>query len=275
MKGPFAVVVLLPAAAALRSRRLDFPACNICGDGGVITNPDAVLQLPQISDEKTCAEYAIDGENGLISEEECDLLPFVTSFVCDCQFPTEVVAAPVPQEECSCSPREFVFQLQLDRNCDEDTISGTSGIEDATCNFRGSASNIDLSTLTVVDIQFLEFGTGVEVINQNDTFTNTTLAIGDTFSFPSISNMLITDMSIEEQLQYFPTGVSLLMEGKAKDNEGNEMTIRNQVAWTYNTNSCGDLPISIGQSIGWIDIVSCMHYRRFIHIFVVVVEAHI
>mmetsp|Transcript_25713 Transcript_25713/g.39928 ORF Transcript_25713/g.39928 Transcript_25713/m.39928 type:complete len:409 (-) Transcript_25713:2322-3548(-) len=281
MKPVIAIAALLPVASALRPRRrlqssmsmvIDdsgipltdlpipspgFPPCNICGDGGEITNPDAVLQIPGITQNKTCAEYATDGQNGVISEKQCDLLPLVTTYVCDCQSPTDPVkpAPPVPPlNTCSCSPRDFTFQLQLDRNCDTDTIDGTPGIEKAVCNVRGGVGDIDLSTLEIVDIQFLEFGSGLEVINQNDTFTNTSLANGDTFSFPSISSMLNPDIPIEEQLQYFPTGLSLNMEGKVKDSDGNEVTVRNQVAWTY-TESCSDLPISVGQGIGWVDIV--------------------
>ncbi len=234
----------------------------------MITNPDAVLQIPGITQDKTCAEFATKGQNGSISisETACNLLPLVTSYVCDCQFPTEPASPvlPVPptsSDSCSCSPRDFTFQLQLDRNCDTDIIVGTPGIADTTCSVRGGAGDVDLSTLEVVDIQFLEFGSGlvVVVINQNDTFTNTSLANGDTFSFPSISNLLNPDMTIEEQLQYFPTGASLVMEGKAKDSDGNEVTVRNQVAWAY-TKSCSDLPVSVGQGIGWVDIVSRYAY---------------
>ena len=224
----------------------------------MITNPDAVLQIAGIIQDKTCAEFDTDGENGLISETECDLLPLVTTTVCDCQYPLDPVPPPPSsQDKCSCSPRDFTFQLQLDRNCDTNTISDSPGVEVAVCNIRGGAGagDIDYSTFEIVDIQFLEFGSGLEVINQNDTFTNTSLSIGDTFSFPSISNMLSPDMPIEEQSQYFPTAVTLNMEGKVKDSDGNEVTVRNQVAWRY-TESCSDLPISVGQGIGWVDIVS-------------------
>lgn len=289
MKPLVAVATLLPVASALRGGRLQnsddtglpltelpipspgFPPCNICGEGNVITNPDAVLQfafladaldIPGTIEDKTCLEFAADGQNGLIPEEDCALLPIITRTLCDCQSPSdpvETVPAALPaldQDTCSCSPRDFTFKLQLDRDCDTDTISGTAGVEVAVCNVRGGAGDIDFSTLEIVDIQFLEFGSaGLEVINQNDTYTNTSLVNGDTFTFPSISNMLSPDMSIEEQLQYYPTGVSLTMEGKAKDSLGNDLTVRNQVAWAY-TESCGALPISVGQAIGWVDIVS-------------------
>ena len=286
MKLAIAIAALLPvASSALRPRHLQgsismdpglpitgedlpipspgFPPCNICGEGKEITNPDAVLQIPDIIEDKTCAEFATDGQNGLISESACSVLSLVTTYVCDCQSPTEPPPEPLPPPSsgtCSCSPRSITFQLQLDRNCDTDTISGSPGIEIAVCNVRGGAGDIDLSTLEIVDIQFLEFGSGLEVINQNDTFTNTSLANGATFSFPSISNMLNPAMTVEEQPQYFPTGASLIMEGKVTDNDGNEVTVRNQVAWTY-TESCNDLPLSVGEGIGWMDIVSRLHTR--------------
>jgi len=292
MKPVVTIAALLPVVSALGARRLrdstsnvtgdtglpitefpipspGFPRCNICGKEGEITNPTAVLQIPGITEDKTCIEFATDGKNGLISETDCVLLPLKTKTMCDCQSPTdpvEAVPATLPatlpalgQDICSCSPRDFTFKLQLDSDCNTDTISGTPGIEVAVCNVRGGAGDIDFSTLEIVDIQFLEFGSaGLEVINQNDTYTNTSLVSGDTFTFPSISNMLSPDMSIEEQLQYFPTGVSLTMGGKAKDSDGNDVTVRNQVAWAY-TESCGALPISVGQGIGWVDIVSRIH----------------
>ena len=276
MKPVVAIVAVLPVASALRPRRLQssmsmdplpisspgYPPCNICGEGGVITNPDVVLQIDGIIEGKTCAEFDIDGENGLISESECVLLPLETTFACDCQF-DEIDPVPPPppptsaQDNCSCSPRDFTFQLQLDRDCDTNTINGSPGVEIAVCNRRGGAGVTDFSTLEIVDIQFLELN-GLTVINQNDTFTNTSLVSGDTFSFPSISNMLSPGTTIGEQAQYYPTEVTLSLEGKVKDDDGNEVTVRNQVAWRY-TEDCNILPISVGQSIGWVDIVSRTH----------------
>ena len=158
------------------------------------------------------------------------------------------------QDNCSCSPRNFTFQLQLDRDCDTNTINGSPGVAIAVCTRRGGAGVTDFSTLEIVDIQFLELN-GLTVINQNDTLTNTSLVSGDTFSFPSISNMLDPGLPLTEQTQYFPTEVILSLEGKVKDDDGNEVTVRNQLAWRY-TKSCSYLPITVGQSIGWVEIVS-------------------
>lgn len=175
-------------------------------------------------------------------------------------------AAPAPGG-CSCSPRDFTFQLQLDRDCDTNTISGSPGVEIAVCNRKGGADVTDFSSLVVVDIQFLELN-DLTVINQNDTFTNTSLASGDTFSFPSISNMLSPGTPIGEQEKYYPTEVTLILEGKVKDDDGNEVAVRNQVAWSY-TEDCNILPISVGQSIGWVDIVSRTHRLSFFAFFII------
>ncbi len=291
MKPVVAIAAVLPAASALRPRRLQnsmpmdpglpltelpipspgYPPCNICGEGGVITNPGAVLQIDGIIEGKTCAEFDTDGENGLISESECVLLPLETIFACDCQFdgidPVPPPPPPPSQESCSCSPRDFTFQLQLDRDCDTNTINGSPGVEIAVCNRRGGAGVTDFSTLEIVDIQFLELN-GLTVINQNDTFTNTSLVSGDTFSFPSISGLLSPGTPIGEQAQYFPTEVTLSLEGKVKDDDGNEVAVRNQVAWSY-TEDCNILPISVGQSIGWVDIVSRTHRLSFFTFFII------
>jgi len=171
--------------------------------------------------------------------------------------PADPVPPPPPSgDTCSCSPREFTFQLQLDRDCDTNTISGSPGISDAACNVRGGAGDVNMTTLEIESIQFLEFGYGnVTVIDQTLTPYNPGLTTGDTFLQPSVSINLVPGVSIDEQLQYLPTGASLIIMGKAKDAGGNNVTVTNQVAWTY-TNSCEDLPIQVGQAIGWVDVVA-------------------
>ena len=109
---------------------------------------------------------------------------------------------------------------------------------------------MDMSTLEIDTIQFLEFGGGgVTVIDQTLTDYIPSLTTGDTFLQPSVSINLVPGVSVDEQMQYVPTGASLIIMGKAKDAGGNNVTVTNQVAWKY-TNSCEDLPIQVGQAIG-------------------------
>jgi hypothetical protein len=100
----------------------------------------------------------------------------------------------------------------------------------------------------------VEFGGGgLTVIGQTLTDYNPSLTTGDTFLQPSVSINLAPGVSIDDQMQYVPTGASLVIMGKAKDAGGNDVTVTNQVAWLYTT-SCDDLSIEVGQAIGWVDV---------------------
>jgi hypothetical protein len=78
------------AADVSQAKSTASPPCNTCGLGGEITNPDAVLQLDQFPDVIeggiSCAELDVAGQNGLIPNAVCDLLPGIIVNVCDCQF---------------------------------------------------------------------------------------------------------------------------------------------------------------------------------------------
>ena len=118
------------ATAGGVAQALQNPPCNICGDGGEITNPDAVLHIPDIAQDKTCAEFAIDGQNGLISETACDLLPSVTMYVCDCQ-----VTSPSPlPSTCQFCSNGITIKDDDDSDIDEDDDTGVDdGFEYTMC----------------------------------------------------------------------------------------------------------------------------------------------
>ena len=109
-------------------------------------------------------------------------------------------------------------------------------------------------TLIVYDVQFLEVDTSgnLIVINQDDTYNNVSLTTGDTITFDSVSANLNPDEPLSSQLEYVPGGVLMKLVAK---NEGSDTIVRQQVSWLY-TNSCDDLPNSVGDAIGWITLVS-------------------
>ena len=109
-------------------------------------------------------------------------------------------------------------------------------------------------TLIVYDVQFLEVDTSgnLIVINQDDTYNNVSLTTGDTITFDSVSANLNPDEPLSSQLEYVPGGVLIKLVAK---NEGSDTIVRQQVSWLY-TNSCDDLPTSVGDAIGWITLVS-------------------
>jgi len=107
--------------------------------------------------------------------------------------------------------------------------------------------------IEIISVQFLEFDTSgrLIVINQDDTYSNATLADGDTITFKSISRDLDPEKSIEDQLELLPGGVQVTLRGRATDEEtGEEKILSNRITWSY-TNGCDVEPLSEGMGIGW------------------------
>lgn len=60
---------------------------------------------------KTCAEWAMDGQNGRIPEHVCDMLPAVTVYVCDCQEVVSLYPSSLPSSpSCSFCPNGITIQ---------------------------------------------------------------------------------------------------------------------------------------------------------------------
>ena len=47
------------------------------------------------------------------------------------------------QAECSCSPRSYTFQLNLNQTCANNTLEGKPGVNNTKCFFRGRNTNSD------------------------------------------------------------------------------------------------------------------------------------
>ena len=177
-------------------------------------------------------------------------------------------------DACSCSPTKFTFRIDLSQSCDSDDISENAGIESVFCivedgSGRSGSEDSDqeplrqLKTSTVVEItsvQYLEFGPdpSLEVTYTDDTYINTTLRNGDTVTFYSSSSYL-PSVATEEQEDYVPGGVSLILHGKTEDGTMK----RNRFYWLYDqaVTDCSDnsiiTGIDVGDAIGWVVVVSC------------------
>jgi len=110
--------------------------------------------------------------------------------------------------------------------------------------------------LEVISVQFLEFDTSgaLVVLNQDDTYSNVSLANGDVFTFKSISSDLDPGVPIEDQLDLLPGGVQVTLRGRVFDEESQENKIvSNRITWSYD-NACDVVPITGGESIGWTTI---------------------
>ena len=102
----------------------------------------------------------------------------------------------------------------------------------------------------MTSVQFLEMNSQLSLINQDTTYSNTNLTDGSVVIFTSISNQLDQSSSIEN----FPRAVQLNLQGV--DAEGN--IIQFIAAWRYGGPDyyCIVEPLSVGDYIGWVEIVS-------------------
>lgn len=116
--------------------------------------------------------------------------------------------------------------------------------------------------IEVISLQFLEFDTSGEliVINQDDSYADTSLSSGDVVSFKSIANDLEPSVPIEDQLDFLPGGVQVTIRGRIVDAvTGEETIVSNRITWSY-TNACDAEPVDVGDSIGWVTTVRVYPY---------------
>jgi len=274
--------------------------CSFCSGG--LDDPDIVLPT---DDGVTCATASAFAGSLLSSDPNCSTVQLAESICCP---PSPTTEAPPPETteappdtpapptdgQCSCSPLEYTFILNLSQDCDVDDLEGADGIGLTFC-FLGSADrrrlgsgsrtlktgievqqtiefvDEDMSneltpemlvplaeTIEILSIQFLEFDTSGEliVINQDDSLSDVTLADGSEVTFESISNNLDSNTPIGDQLDFLPGGVQVTLRGRVTDDvTGDSRIVSNRITWSY-TNACDVQPLEGGESIGWISAVS-------------------
>ena len=227
--------------------------CVVCGDGMKVGNPLGNLAF-EGQPELACGALETAGENGVIPTDQCSFLPVLISDICEC-IPTET------EEESTllsvCSPMTYHFTININQSCETDDIGDNSGVGNSVCQIL-NADDI-ASTMTIFDVQFLEVDTSgtLNVINQDDTYNNVDLSDGDVISFNSISQKLNPDKPLSEQLELVPGGVILSLRARSGENG---RTVTNRVGWTY-TGPYDSLPVNVGDSIGWITVVSRCEYN--------------
>ena len=159
------------------------------------------------------------------------------------------ITTPAAKEICSCSPSKYGFTLDFSKDCSTNTLEDNAGVDVTLC--RPANGEMD----TVTSIQFLEFDTSgnLVVINQDDTYFDTSLGDGDSFEFTSISSDLDSSAALEDQLDLVPGGAQLTLRGL--DADGADVLAR--YTWAY-TNSCADDAVTVesGDEIGVVVIVS-------------------
>ncbi len=74
---------------------------------------------------KTCAEWAIDGQNGRIPQQVCEMLPAFTVYVCDChELVVDSFPSPLPSSSSSCSFCSDGITIQYNDMVEDDVIDG-------------------------------------------------------------------------------------------------------------------------------------------------------
>ena len=171
---------------------------------------------------------------------------------------------------CSCSPTVFTFVIDLagafsvaeEEDCETNDIEDNPGIDSSgsVCSvlMLGGVNQPGEPVTEIVSVQFLEFDTSgdLTVINQDDTYADVSLGSGDRLKFTSISSMLDTSLSLEDQMSnpaLVPGGASLILYGKTESGA----VVGNIIQWLYDMN-CGrdNDPVQTGDEIGWITVVS-------------------
>ena len=129
-------------------------------------------------------------------------------------------------------------------------------------------NNLPLDEVTIIDVQFLEFGTqgDLTVINQDDR-DDQSLKNGDMLVFNSISQDLNPALPIGEQADYIPGGVQITLRGRLNEAQDDgsvvEKVVNQRLTWSY-TNGCfGEgVPVNEGDRIGWLTFESLTHADR-------------
>ena len=149
---------------------------------------------------------------------------------------------------CSCSPMSFVFRLDFNRTCNDNTvlIGKTHGIDRSFCRTDDGIGGNDIQSPPIVvelsSILILELDSSLQVIKQHFR-DGLGLVDGQTMSYESIL-ATSTDGDTVAAIQMALTGVTA---------DGTE--IQSQFILTY-TNTCSIDVFRVGDAISWLVVVS-------------------
>jgi len=124
-------VFVVPSAAPIQATEeptQDVEVCSVCGEGKEVNNPDAIFAFPGEAPIK-CGELEDKGEQGLLDDEFCSILPAVASIVCDCQ-PVEGCSICGEGKEVNDPDAIFAFPGQAPITCGELEDNGGQGLID-------------------------------------------------------------------------------------------------------------------------------------------------
>jgi hypothetical protein len=166
-----------------------------------------------------------------------------------------IAGAQAQGPQCVCSPREYSVSFDLAQDCDNNNneIAGLPGILAAV----RQSCNVDLIEVNQVQIE--------EYAPQNlpivTTFNFDPPVTSGTIEYTSISTKLISGVPLEDQLQFVPLIIRVVLFG----NNGNDETVLRDAVAVFYTNECESGPIDFRNSgLGYDSFVSTSRYVYFI-----------
>jgi hypothetical protein len=172
---------------------------------------------------------------------------------------------------CTCSPQSLTLRINLSGTCPANITnvdgnnqfcfvsqigsdSGSSGFDELG-NSDADESELlpptDPVPVSINSISYYELSESMEVINQ-ETITLQDNNTAEVFTFTSIStNIIDPNKSISEQLQFVVSSAMLIIEGT---NAAGKL-LKNKVSWKYDLHQCDMIPMAIGNTLGWLDLI--------------------
>ena len=158
--------------------------------------------------------------------------------------PAATVNRRLQQDYCLCYPTTYTFQLNLNQNCDVNTIADKPGVADTSCQILSSSDVFHLVPTRIEEIQILELNRDAIVISQENIpgpFND-----GYEFIYTSYSTLLpLEDQEVPKAIQLTLIGV----------NDVEQIDIITNIAVEYDLTNCDDEPIERVDKIGPIEVI--------------------
>ena len=171
---------------------------------------------------------------------------------------------------CTCSPQSLTLRINLSGTCPANItnvdgnnqfcfvsqIGGDSGssVNDTVDNLGADESKLlpptDPIPTSISSISYYELSESMEVINQ-ETITLQDNNTAEEFAFTSISTNIDPHKSFSEQLQFVVSSAILIIEGTTAAGK----LLKNKVSWKYDLHQCDMIPMAIGNTLGWLDLI--------------------
>lgn len=173
------------------------------------------------------------------------------------------ITAAESSPSCACSPQSLTLRINLSGTCPAadgnnqfcfvSIGSGSDSTGDGVLDILGADESelqppIDPIPMSIKSISYYELSESMEVMNQE------TITVEDNepaVTFISISKNLDPNTFLSGQLQFVVSSAVLIIEGT---NAAGTL-LKNKVSWKYDLQQCDMVPMAIGDSLGWLNLI--------------------